>query len=95
MLHSCCRHSTSGCRASLAQLSLTKRAGRIVVSNGPQFQDFDRNGALTQHEDWCLPLEACAADLRARMTLAEEASQKVVGNLEDNAWRGQPDTPLG
>lgn len=74
------------------QPALTTRGIPLITADGRQFRDLDRNGALTPYEDWRLSPQARAADLLARMTLAEKAGQMVVGNLPGNAQRGQPDT---
>jgi beta-glucosidase len=78
--------------APVTQPALTTRAVPLVAADGLEFRDLDRNGALTPYEDWRLSPEARAADLLARMTLAEKAGQMVVANLPGNAQRGQADT---
>ncbi|MXO71094.1 glycoside hydrolase family 3 protein [Alteraurantiacibacter buctensis] len=81
--------------APVAQLPLASRAVPLVNADGLQFRDLDRNGALTPYEDWRLSPEARAADLLARMTLAEKAGQMVVGNLPGNTPPWQPATGYG
>ncbi len=72
--------------------ALESHAGSIIVAEGLQFRDLDRDGALTPYEDWRRSPEERAADLLARMTLAEKAGQMVVGSLAGNAPFGQPST---
>lgn len=57
------------------------RSVPVIVADGLRFRDLDRNGRLTPYEDWRLPPATRAADLVARMTLAEKAGAVMHGNL--------------
>jgi beta-glucosidase len=61
-----------------AQPVLSSRAVPILTVHGLRFRDLNRNGRLDRYEDWRLSPEARAADLLARMTLAEKAGQMVL-----------------
>ncbi|MDG5493550.1 glycoside hydrolase family 3 N-terminal domain-containing protein [Niveispirillum sp. BGYR6] len=53
--------------------------GAQVNVDGLRFRDLDRDGKLSPFEDWRLSAQARAADLVARMTLAEKAGAAVHG----------------
>jgi len=74
------------------QPELGSRSVAVIMADGLQFRDLDRNGTLTPYEDWRLTPAARAADLTARMTLAEKAGLMVVGTLAGNLPRGEPST---
>jgi beta-glucosidase len=68
--------------ASLAaapnQPELGARAKKIIAVNGLRFRDLNANGRLDPYEDWRLPAARRAADLVARMTLAEKAGMMLI-----------------
>lgn len=78
--------------AEISQAELGTRTIPLIAADGLQFRDLDRNSALTPYEDWRLTPAQRAADLAARMTLAEKAGVMVVGTLAGNAPFGQPAT---
>lgn len=82
-----------GCvQTTLEQPELGWRGDAPLTVAGLQFRDLNRDGALAPYEDWRLTPQERAADLLARMTLAEKAGQMVVGTLVNNAPMGQPAT---
>ena len=82
----------SACSADVIQPAIESREVPLIVADGLQFRDLDRNGELTPYEDWRLTPQERAEDLLARMTLEEKAAQMVVGSLPGNAPMGQPST---
>lgn len=71
---------------------LSTRQIALITEGELQFRDLDRDGMLTPYEDWRLLPQERAADLVARMTLAEKAGLMVVGTLPGNAPPGEPST---
>lgn len=71
------------------QVPITSRAVPLIQADGFTFRDLDRDGALTTFEDWRLTPAERAADLLARMTLAEKAGQLIVPSLNPSAPMGQ------
>ncbi len=57
------------------------RTGALIEADGLRFRDLNRNGVLDPYEDWRLDAETRAADLVARMTLAEKAGAMMHGTL--------------
>ncbi|TIX51882.1 glycoside hydrolase family 3 protein [Alteraurantiacibacter aquimixticola] len=72
--------------------SIESRSIAVLEADGISFRDLDRDGALTPFEDWRLSPAERAADLTARMTLAEKAGVMVVATLPGNAPWGEPAT---
>jgi len=64
-----------------AQPVLGSRVAPILRVDGLQFRDLDRNGRLEPYEDWRLSPARRAADLLARMDLAEKAGLLMHGTL--------------
>lgn len=64
---------------------IASKAVPVIVVAGLQFRDLDRNGTLDRYEDWRLPAAVRAADLVARMTLAEKAGTVMHGNFPEVA----------
>lgn len=62
------------------QPELGSRTGRILEVDGLRFRDLDGDGELSPYEDWQLPAAERAADLVARMTVAEKAGLMVIGS---------------
>lgn len=62
------------------QPELGSRTGRILEVDGLRFRDLDGDGELSPYEDWRLPAAERAADLVARMTVAEKAGLMVIGS---------------
>ncbi|MFT4249485.1 MAG: glycoside hydrolase family 3 N-terminal domain-containing protein [Pseudomonas sp.] len=88
------RNRPAACAAALAltlgtaaaatqpqQPRLGTRAVPLIEVDGLRFRDLDRNGRLDPYEDWRLPPEQRAADLVARMSLAEKAGAMMFGTL--------------
>jgi beta-glucosidase len=67
--------------AATAQVPLETRDVPLITEEGLQFRDLDRNGELTPYEDWRLTARERAADLAARMTLAQKAGLLAHGTL--------------
>ncbi|GGD46373.1 glycoside hydrolase family 3 protein [Erythrobacter arachoides] len=84
----------AGCTTVSEQVqpALGWRVTALVTVDGLHFRDLDRDHALTPYEDWRLSPEERAADLLARMTLAEKAGQMIVATAPNNAPPGQPAT---
>ncbi len=82
-----------GCNgADAPSVEISTRTIPLITQDELEFRDLDRNGALTPYEDWRLSPAERAADLLARMTLAEKAGLMVVGSLPGNAPLGEPAT---
>lgn len=60
-------------RTPPAQPQISARAVPIITVGRLRFKDLDHNGKLDPYEDWRLPARRRAADLIARMTVAEKA----------------------
>jgi beta-glucosidase len=60
----------------------------VLIQNGLQFEDLNRNGALDPYEDWRLPPEQRARDLVARMTLEEKAGTMMHGTVRSTGPTG-------
>lgn len=63
------------------QPELVARSKPILQLQGLRFKDLNANGQLDPYEDWRLPAEQRAADLVARMTLAERAGLMLIETL--------------
>jgi beta-glucosidase len=74
---------------SASQPKVQSRAGSLLRTDGRQFRDLNRNGALDPFEDWRLPSARRAADLVGRMTLEEKAGAAVHGSAP------APNNPMG
>src|SRR5688572_21499668 len=46
---------------------------KLLVENGLQFKDLNRNGKLDKYEDWRLSADDRAVDLASKLTIAEIA----------------------
>jgi beta-glucosidase len=68
----------------LLQPNLGHRSAPLLMIDGLQFKDLNRNGRLDLYEDWRLPSEDRAADLVAHMSLEELAGLMVHGTLASN-----------
>jgi beta-glucosidase len=66
---------------SKKQAVLSHRTAPILIVDGLQFKDLNRNGKLDRYEDWRLPAEERAQDLLQKMTLDEMAGLMVHGTL--------------
>jgi beta-glucosidase len=64
--------------AAPAQPEIGVRAKKIITVKGLRFKDLNANGQLEPYEDWRLPAAKRAADLAARMTLAEKAGMMLI-----------------
>lgn len=60
---------------------LESRAAPILVVDGLQFRDLNKDGQLAPYEDWRLPPHTRADDLVARMNLAEKAGTMMHGSI--------------
>ena len=67
--------------AAPRQPVLGARSLRLLLHDGLQFKDLNRNGRLDPYEDWRLPVDARVADLVDRMTLEEKAGLMVSPTL--------------
>ena len=67
--------------AEQRQATLSTRSAPIITTEGLQFRDLDRDGALTPYEDWRLTPTERAADLMGRMTFEQKAGLLVHGTL--------------
>lgn len=71
-----------GADAQRARQPLLADRGVPIIRVGTlSFRDLNRNGHLDRYEDWRLKAAERAADLAARMTLAEKAGQMMHGSL--------------
>ncbi len=67
------------------QAHLQARRVRLLEREGLRFKDHNRNGQLDPYEDWRLPASERAADLVARMSLAEKAGAMMHANPPSSA----------
>lgn len=74
------------------QAELSTREIALIGTDGFEFRDLNKNGALDNYEDWRLSAGERAADLLARMTLEEKIGQIAHGNIWPNAPFGAPAT---
>src|SRR5262245_10934161 len=70
------------------QPDLGHRSVSLLVVDGLQFKDLDRNGKLDPYEDWRLTSAVRAADLAARLSLQELAGLMVHGTLQSSGPMG-------
>lgn len=77
-------------RPESIQPALGGRSVPVIVVDGLRFRDLDRSGGLTPYEDWRLADESRAADLAARMTLAEKVGTLLHGTLPTGAVIDRP-----
>jgi beta-glucosidase len=73
---------------SLPQPELGVRSKPVLTIGKLRFRDLDNNGSLDTYEDWRLSPEQRAADLIARMTLAEKAGTLMHGTAQSTATTG-------
>lgn len=74
----------AGCNSdgkAYTQPVLGYRSVSIIKQDGYQFKDLNRDGKLTPYEDWRLTADARAADLTARLTLAQKVGLMMHGTL--------------
>jgi beta-glucosidase len=64
--------------AAPSEPELGVRTKKIITVNGERFKDLNANGRLDPYEDWRMPAQKRAADLLARMTLAEKAGMMLI-----------------
>ena len=64
--------------AAPPQPELGIRLKKIIADKGLKFKDLNANGRLDTYEDWRLPAQRRAADLVARMTIAEKAGMMLI-----------------
>ena len=74
--------------ARAVQPELGSRAAPVITVDGLRFRDLDRDGRLTPFEDWRLSDDARAADLAARMTVAEKVGTLLHGTLASGQTGG-------
>ncbi|MFL5563021.1 MAG: glycoside hydrolase family 3 protein [Gemmatimonadaceae bacterium] len=76
-----CRHPAPATATSPSgpQPTLGTRGVPIIEQSGLRFRDLNRNGVVDRYEDWRFTPAARAADLLARMTLAEKAGTMMHG----------------
>ena len=77
--------STAFARGLPAQLTIGSRTIPVIVIDGLQFRDLDRDGQLTPYEDWRRSPDVRSADLVSRMTLEEKAGAVMHGNFPEIA----------
>ncbi|MGC6327914.1 glycoside hydrolase family 3 protein [Rhizorhabdus sp. FW153] len=65
----------------LAQPRLDSRHAPVIEQDGLRFRDLNRDGQVNPYENWRLEPVARAADLVARMTLAEKAGTMMHGSI--------------
>jgi beta-glucosidase len=70
-----------GKRQTRAQPLLGSHSVPSVSEDALSFRDLDKDGKLNPYEDWRLSPEVRAADLVARMTLAEKAGTMMHGSI--------------
>ena len=74
--------------AAPPQPELGIRLKKIIADNGLKFKDLNANGRLDTYEDWRLPAQKRAADLVARMTLAEKAGMMLIATNNPDCGGG-------
>lgn len=60
----------------------------LIMRSGLRFKDLNANGRLDPYEDWRLPPQRRAADLVARMTLAEKAGAMLIATNNPDCGGG-------
>lgn len=63
------------------QPTISAREVPVISVQGLRFKDLNRNGELDSYEDWRLPPGQRAADVTARMTLAEKVGTMMHSTL--------------
>ncbi|MDT7837921.1 glycoside hydrolase family 3 protein [Aquabacterium sp. OR-4] len=79
---------------ALEQPVIGVRTRAVLWQDGLQFRDANGSGRLDAYEDWRLPAEARAADLLARMSLADKAGMMLIDTLNP-AFGGVVAEPAG
>lgn len=77
----CATLMLAGRAAGFEQPVIGVRTRAVLSQDGHQFRDANGNGRLDAYEDWRLPAEARAADLVARMSLADKAGMMLIDTL--------------
>ena len=85
---------------NITQPRLGYRSVKILVVDGLQFKDLNRNGLLDKYEDWRLPNEQRSKDLLSRMSIEDKvgfmlissAGLKNESSFTAGAGNGQPIT---
>ncbi len=77
----CASWAASAATKSAKQPIVESRAVPLIAAGDLRFRDLNRDGQLNPYEDWRLPPETRAADLVARMTLAEKAGTMMHGSI--------------
>ncbi|MFD2719587.1 glycoside hydrolase family 3 protein [Hymenobacter monticola] len=74
-------------KANARQPVLGTRSARILELSGLKFKDLNKNGKLDAYEDWRLAAPARAADLVARMSVAEKVGFMLISSTRlQNDW---------
>lgn len=72
---------------SVIQAELGYRSAKLLLQDGFQFKDLNKNGELDKYEDWRLSDEERSRDLVAKMTLAEKAGFMLISSTRlENDW---------
>lgn len=69
------------------QPELRATSAKIILVDGYQFKDLNKNGKLDKYEDWRLPVETRANDLLGKMTVEEKAGMMLISTTRlENDW---------
>jgi beta-glucosidase len=72
---------------TVKQPVLGTRSAKILAAAALKFKDLNRNGRLDPYEDWRLPAPARAADLLARMSVADKVGFMLISSTRlQNDW---------
>jgi len=84
--------------SSVIQTELGYHSAKLLLQDGFQFKDLNKNGELDKYEDWRLSDEERSRDLVAKMTLAEKAGFMLISSTRlENDWsfdRPQTQDPI-
>jgi beta-glucosidase len=77
--------------AKYIQPELGSRSSKILETDGYQFKDLNKNGALDKYEDWRLSLDERVADLQSQMTLEEKVGFMLIStiNMDGSSTMGR------
>jgi beta-glucosidase len=74
--------------AAPPQPELEAKSKKTITVKGMRFKDLNANGRIDAYEDWRLPPQKRAADLVARMTLAEKAGMMLIATNNPDCGGG-------
>ncbi|MFN5479857.1 MAG: glycoside hydrolase family 3 N-terminal domain-containing protein [Chitinophagaceae bacterium] len=80
-------HANAWAQSPVQQPVLGFRSAKLIVQDGKEFKDLNRNGKLDKYEDWRLPYEQRANDLLSKMSVEQKVGFMLISSTRlKNDW---------